>query len=52
MDKETLAQKARRKLMEVTLSKEKSKEKFQGTLGVGISNINKKRKQLEDSLNY
>lgn len=49
---ETFVQKARRKLMELTLSEKKTKETFAGTGGVAISNINKRRKQLEDSLKY
>ena len=52
MAKETIAQKARKKLSDVTLTKKKEKGLFGGTLGVGISKINKRRKALEDSLDY
>jgi hypothetical protein len=61
--KETFAEKARRKLgetflpkkqklKEVTLPAGKERNLFGGTLGVGVSKINKRRKALEESLKY
>ncbi|MCK4817746.1 hypothetical protein KA005_18395 [bacterium] len=63
MKKETFTEKARRKLnetffakkgklKEATLPTEKEKNLFGGTLGVGVSRINKRRKTLEESLKY
>jgi hypothetical protein len=52
MKKETVAQKARKKLLEASLPKKKSRGLFGGTLGVGVSKINKHRKKLEESLRY
>ena len=52
MAKETVAQKARKQLSDLSLTKKKEKGLFGGTLGVGISKINKRRKALEESLKY
>ena len=63
MKTETFTEKARRKLNETffpekkklskaTLSMKREGELFGGTLGVGVSKINKRRKKLEESLRY
>ena len=49
---ETIAQKARKELSEMFVPKKKEKELFGGTMGVGVSKINKRRKKLEKSLEY
>lgn len=50
--KETLGEKLRKKLSKKTLTPEKERGLFGGTLGVGISKINRRRKLLEESLKY
>ena len=52
MARETIAQKARKKLSKFLIPKKKEKELFEGNLGVGVSRINRRRKALEESLRY
>ena len=52
MAKETIAQKARKKLSNLSLTKKRERDLFGGTLGAGMSKINKRRKKLEESLGY
>lgn len=52
MKKETVGKKLRRKLSKKTLQPKKERGLFGGTLGVGVSKINKRRKMLEESLDY
>jgi hypothetical protein len=52
MKKETIAQKARKKLSETILPKKKERDLFGGTLGAGVSKINRRRRALKEALEY
>jgi len=52
MGRETLAEKARRKLREYMLPKKKEDKVFKSNLQGVTSKINKRRKLLEESLKY
>lgn len=47
-----IGKKLRKKLSKKTLPPKRERGLFGGTLGVGVSKINRRRKMLEESLDY